>query len=376
MKNLARVLIIGALVLAIIAGMVNCAKNDYFNFDHPEDAWATDCLMFFDKPLLDQKDEQNLAAMFGYAGESGIASEFAAKHDSAINVMYDYAYGVPTNDTAYIVYLIYGTDCRGATPDTYFRIAYMEGDSVVYDGADGGIEIGAPETYGGVEASLDMTKAPSDRLSVRLTDETAYGAIVIPIRFRYQNPIGTTLFVDMSVELERKNKSVDTGEKFIFEKSVEIDPLAEITKLSVGYLSENDYNNGYFDDSAITADTALESGTPCYMVLDFKIKTLKDNVNHESVRLMTYLSDKDAILLKIQEAPTGKIEMTDDGTRSKIHAVYTLPEKKGSEKTVRMILKLLPGADCDVSFDIFVSSSTETILSGEIHKFLDFHIGA
>ncbi len=376
MKNLSRIVIILAIVLIVCSALVTCAKKDHFNFEHPDDAWVTDCLMFFSKPTLSHSNDENLAAMFGYSGESGIASEFAAKHDNAINTMYNYTDSDFANNCAYIVYLIYGTDCRGAKPDTYFKLTHLDGERITFDGSDGGIEIGDISAYGDLEATLDMSKAPSERLSVTMTDDTSYGAIVIPIKFNYTNPIGTTLLVDMSVALTRKTVAVDTGEKFLFSNTAEVNPVAEITDISVGYLTEGDYDHGRYSESSIAASTVFKNGSAQYMVLDFKIRTLADNGGSEEIGIITYLSNKNAMAMKIQEAPTGKIDEAAVNDGIMLHSLYSIPEKKGMEKTVRMILKLTPNIGNDVEFDIFVSVGRETVLVGEMHKNLILHLGA
>lgn len=367
-KNMSRVLIFTALGLIVFAILISYVTKDVFgNFEHPENAWQTDCLMFFSKPVSLDRDRK-LVALFGYDGEGGVASELAAKHDSALNVMYNFSNGNTADNCAYIVYLIHGTDCLEAMPSTYFQLCYMDGDRVVYDESDGMIEVGDAEAYGDVKATLDMSKAPAERLSVKLTDDNAYGAIVIPVKFNFtDDPTGTMVFVDMSVALERENMRVDSGEKFVFADSPDVDFPVEISDLSIGYLTEKDYNHGEYDESSITKIASFENDSPLYAVIDVRVKALTNNLVSEKINIMTYLSDKSAASMKIQEAPTGNTEDTIDGNRQKLLAVYTISEKKGEEKVVRMIIKLVPREERPAKLDIFISVGDRTVLGGDTH---------
>ena len=375
--NMSRIMIFIALGLIVFALVISYVTRDVFDsFEHAENAWQTDCLMFFSKPTSLDRDRQ-LISLFGYEGEGGIASEFAAKHDSAVNVMYNYVYGDPTGDCAYIVYLIYGTDCLGETPNTYFQLCYMDDGNVVYDESDGMIEVGQAEAYGDVTATLDMSKEPSERLKVTMTDEKAYGAIVIPVRFKFANdPTGTMVFVDMSVGSEREEMRVDKGEKFVFADSPDPDFSVEISELSIGYLTEADYNHGEYEESSITSVGSFENGAPLYAVIDVRVKALTNSLISEKINIMTYLSDSAAATMKIQEAPTGNTEDSMDGERQKLLAVYTVSEKKGEEKDLRMIIKLVPLEQRPAKLDIFISVGDEAILGGDMHTSGALHFGS
>ena len=375
-KNMSRILIFVALGFIVFAILISYVTKDVFsNFEHSENAFQTDCLMFFSKPDSLNRDRK-LVALFGYSGEGGVASELAAKHDAPLNVMYNYVHGNPLNEYAYIVYLIYGTDCLGETPSTYFQLCYMDGDTVVYDENDGMIEVGKVEAYGDVTATLDMSKEPSERLTVTLTDEKSYGAIVIPVKFNFaEDPTGTMVFVDLSVELERETTSVDTGEKFVFADSPDVDFPVEISDLTLGYLTEKDYNHGEYEESSITSSASFENGSPLYAVIDVRVKALTNNLISEKINIMTYLSDRSVATMKIQEAPTGNTEDSVDGNRQKLLAVYTISEKKGEEKTVRMIIKLVPTVERPAKLDIFISVGDETILGGDTHTSGALHFG-
>jgi len=359
MKYLARILLIVILLLIVLAGLVSCIKQKPFRFDHPKNAWITDCIVCPGNPC-NANDDASVSALFGYRGESGIASEDTIRWDGHVD---------SSSSEFYIVYLIYGTECQGESPDTYFELTHVWGETVTHDEDDGLIGIEPIEVYGGIEATLDMTKAPSERLSVTFTKETVYGAIVIPIRLLADEPLGTTIFVDMSIELERETTTVDSHEKYVFLETGASDPLAEIVGLSAGYLTQSEYNNGKYSDSDIKPTTVFRSGESQYAVIDFKLRELEDNTSYESVTAQIYLSDRQAMEMNLQEAPTAKIEKDTVGNSARIQAVYMLPEKKGMEKSIRMILELVPLHEGDLMLDVFiyVTDNETWNLSGKTH---------
>ncbi len=150
-------------------------------------------------------------------------------------------------------------------------------------------------------------------------------------------------------------------------------PVAEVNDFTIGYLSESDYNDGNYDEADITSDAVFTKGTPQYMVIDFKIKTISDDVGKASVKIMPRVSDNTAVTMMIQEAPTGNVETRTfaDGTRS-YELSYKVPENKDEEKTVRMILKLLPNASGEFKFDIYADGKVK----GDTRTSISLHINA
>ena len=126
---------------------------------------------------------------------------------------------------------------------------------------------------------------------------------------------------------------------------------ADISGLKVGYLTEEAYNNGAFDESAITDEAEFAVGTPQYAVIDFTVKTTKKNDGDKWIKLYTALSDGNAVSMAIQDAPTGRVEIGESDS-SHIYTYYTIPSKKKDEKTVRMILKLVPNTSGEVDLNI------------------------
>ena len=140
---------------------------------------------------------------------------------------------------------------------------------------------------------------------------------------------------------------------------------AEITEFSVGFLTEAAYNNGNYTESAITKTTYSSSLSASYMVIDFKIKTL-NNIENKSVKVMARVSDGLGMTVVVEDAPTGKVEPVDNPDGSKSYdLIYSLPESKDAEKSVRMILKVLPYAGGEVSVDVSITGIDGAAVKGK-----------
>ena len=142
----------------------------------------------------------------------------------------------------------------------------------------------------------------------------------------------------------------------------------EITGISVSYLTESAYNNGNYDDAAMTEDAVFTVGTPVYTVVEFTIRTIADNDGNVSVKIAPRLSDPAAVSLMIQEAPTGKVESVADGDARSYELFYTAPANQFEKRTVRMILKLTPLTAGDIGLELTLSAADGALLTGDIHR--------
>lgn len=156
-----------------------------------------------------------------------------------------------------------------------------------------------------------------------------------------------------------------------------VSAIAEVNNISLGYLTESEYNNGDYSEESIKRTPDFTVGVPQYMVVDFKIKTLADNNGGESVKLMARPSnDYSAVNFTIQEAPTGKLETVDNGNgTSSYDLYYTILATKDQEKSVRMILKLVPNVNGEIAFEICWQGVNGT-LSADVVNSLVFHVGS
>jgi len=142
---------------------------------------------------------------------------------------------------------------------------------------------------------------------------------------------------------------------------------AEITALSIGYLTENAYNNGNYSEESITANADFTSNSLLYMVVDMNIKALADNGGDLFVDVAVHASDAFVLTLTLQEVPTGKIESVDNnGGSLSYHLSYSVPAKKNEIKNAKMILKLIPNVGGNADVTISVSGGNgDTVVSGK-----------
>ena len=81
---------------------------------------------------------------------------------------------------------------------------------------------------------------------------------------------------------------------------------------------------------------------------------------------MARVSDGLGMTVVVEDAPTGKVEPVDNPDGSKSYdLIYSLPESKDAEKSVRMILKVLPYAGGEVSVDVSVTGIDGAAVKGK-----------
>ncbi len=146
-------------------------------------------------------------------------------------------------------------------------------------------------------------------------------------------------------------------------------PAAEITELSIGYLTESTYNNGDYAETSITENPSSTDREPQYMVIDCRIKTLVNSSEAQSLKLEVRALTDFAATVTLQEAPTGKFELVEgeDGSM-KFDLFYTIAANKNDEKTVRTILKLIPNVGGDTYVTISVSGDDQTEITGKTYE--------
>lgn len=152
-------------------------------------------------------------------------------------------------------------------------------------------------------------------------------------------------------------------------------PTARITDLSVGYLTESDYNGGNFSDDAIARKANFKNGATQYMVIDLTVKTVQKNEGEESVEVRAFLPEK-AIVMKLESAPTGNFEIVSEDGGTAVYTYYTIYPKKGDKKTVRIILKLEPETRGTDKFDILISGTNGTKVGGKTHKAITLRVNS
>ena len=332
-------------------------QTDDYGFERPENCWLTECLILPQYPSPEE--------VFGTGGTSGLASDWALEQNGKPS---EFGYGI-----YYLVYLVYGTPTPGSEIDSYLKFSLVEEMSVLYDEACVSLSNTNDQidAFGDLEATLDMSLPADERLQVSFASEKDYVQGMLVIRFSVEeSEVAGDLHVDLSLDVSgiTSNYKVDAQELLrLGTESAYGKVGAEVSNLSVRYLTQDAYNGGRYDESAIISTATFEGGQYCYMVLDFTIKALSDNDGANNLRVMAYVPERNTMAATIEEAPTGKIEETVKDGVTTIYAAYGVPTKTGESKSVRMLLRLLAVSGGEVDLDLFITGDENTFVSGQTH---------
>ena len=329
---------------------------DSHGFERPDNCFLTETLVFAEYPYPNE-----INGLWGTGGESGLASEEAVSRDSKMVDSYP----------IYVCYLIYANENTYST-DSYFGLTKIKDMDVTSD-EETGIEVTVAKTYGNISVDFDMTKSPEERLTIKSDSDIIDGAIIFKLDSKDNYP--STLYLDIVFEGKHSDyidKKIDSQEEIIIGSSGSASSnTIETSDISIGYISDTDYENGSYEPSDIKA-TPVFNGGKCYMKLDFKIKAVTGG---GTVKVFTYVHDRGMISATIEEAPTGNIEEITSNNSSKIYASYTAPGTPGESKSVSMIIKLeaISGGDCGI--DIFMIGDTKSIINGATHTPINVNTG-
>lgn len=326
--------------------------KDAYGFDREEGCWLTECLLL--PQTVEEKD------LFGDAGESGLVSSWALAKDGQVNL----------NVTCYLTYLIYGTPAEGTVPDAYLRLSQVSGTNVLYDTEC--VSVGEISCIGNIEAALDMSKPPAERLEIRCEEKTLQGAIVIPITLNQAGP----LYVDMWVRADGVSGStrVDDFDEVRIGLGA-ADVSAEVSVFSVGYLSQSAYADGNYEESAIQDAPTFENGECSYMVLDLAFVPGADNDGKHQLKALIYVPGRGKLDVKIEDAPTSTTQKTVTPGGMTLSASFAIPQTAGQEKTVRVLVRLLPISGGEIELGLFLTGDLQTGLSGYTHRALALSTG-
>lgn len=369
MKRLVAIICTILLFLVTITAFSACGKEesgggntviDMFGFERPEHCFGVECLVLPTEPQLE--------TLFGYEGYSGIVSEAAMAESGKLR----------GGTTGYVVMVFY-TSNRQDVAETYLDFTYCCGTQILRNGE--GVEVGEAYGLGCLEAYVDMSLSPEERLEVSVaslggtTGNTfIQGAVVIPISLP-EGAVGT-LYVDCRINgSDMVNAQRETTE----EVQVGADNAkaeADIYNVSVHYLTPSDYNGGDYQDSLMTDEPSFENGAAAYMVLEFAYRATFENDGSGSLNVLTYLPDRGAISVTIEEAPTGKVQEVTQNNETFIYASFSVLPEATANKHVRMILRLLLIGGGEIGMEIYFTGGAGTALKGKTHVCELFEAGA
>ncbi len=362
-KNSKMIRIITLMLLAFsILALASCGdKNnkeegkkvvDEFGFERPANAWITDCLIL---PQSAFDWDIDMQEVIGTGGDSGLLSDFARQYEG---------YGIEKGYN-YFVYLIWGTPNTPGELTGSLRFTLVDGAKLLYD--EECVTVNEPQTYYGIDATVDMSKHADERVTVTHDEGEMLTWIVIPFEIYEEG----TLYVDFELEspsVSSDNRKVENYVKARVGEAHTNEAEAKIGNVSIGYLTEDKYNYGNYSEGDIIKEPInFSDGSNFYMVLDFDLTALSANRGGYNMNVLTRVPESDIMEATIEEAPTGKIEENNVNGVTLIYASYSVPAAEGETKNVRMIIRLSPLDEGIAGVDIYFTGAEGTGTSGEEH---------
>lgn len=335
---------------------------DQYGFMRPMYCWLTECMILPQAP-------DSMEKMFGTGGVSGLAGEEILKDDGRISESGEY----------YLVCLVYGTPSLGGEIKTNLKFSYIDDTTVLHN--DACVTTDEITVSGNLELTehylkdVHLQSSADRRVFVKYkyasytpdTYNTVQGMLVIPFRMKHE-PTSGTLQVELSLDVEGITGEYKTDSKasLDFGNTGSGSAKAQITQLSVNYLTPKAYNGGNYAESDLSKDAPFTNGGFCYMVVDLTVKALEAGDAAREIRAMAVVPDRNKLAIGIEEAPTGKIAKTTQNDTTVICTSYSLPATAGEEKKIRMVFFLRPVNGGEVEMDLFVDGAGSFSVSGEV----------
>jgi len=130
------------------------------------------------------------------------------------------------------------------------------------------------------------------------------------------------------------------------------EPHVEINSFTLGYLTEELYNEGVFNDNSLTETIDLTNGQTGYMVVDFSYTVLREIDSGRHIFLETFFPGRGVIDLTIEEAPTSVVREIESTSGTTVKAGFTIRGAVGETNSVRVIMRLLPLSGGEIFFEL------------------------
>ncbi|MBE6635401.1 MAG: leucine-rich repeat domain-containing protein [Ruminococcaceae bacterium] len=334
------------------------SEEDKYGYSRQIDSFLVETLILPDMP-------DDRADFFGKGGESGLAGEWAVENDGKIN------YDGENN----LVILIYGSIEYGGG---FLEFSLTDGEEIYYGNEC--VDVGSPRIYNAeADVDINMNAASVSRVSfmhksgLMDTGMLDCAVIVIPFEVKREGVLRADFQLtrfDYGANAEVK---VDSNAKAYAYKSGTTSQKVDISEFSVGYISDADYNWGDYSESAIKSSIDLSGGDNGYLVLDFTFAHGSRNHNAEYINLIAGTSHRDIVSITVEEAPTSDIteKVTAKGTT--LLTTFSIPDE--GEKSVRVIIRLMPLSDGVSAINLALSAKEGTMLEGTSEHTALFYAG-
>jgi hypothetical protein len=174
-----------------------------------------------------------------------------------------------------------------------------------------------------------------------------------------------TLCVDCRIDADGEFSRKFVAEPYFLSLEAEKPYKAKTSDLSVGYLTEAEYNSGSFSDSDIKPEPNFNDSKNCYLVADFSYSALNANKGDSYVNFMVRSTGRGMLDITIDDAPTANFFETGTEFGMTLGAAFKLPETVGEVKKARVVVRLKSVSGGSVDFDVFLSGSENVSIEGE-----------
>ncbi len=326
------ILLLSVTALTLSSCGLSGTKKDAFGIRRSKDAWLSECLLLSEEP-------DSFYDLFGEEGESGLLTKEAVKNSGKVNA----------SGSNYFVCLWYGK-ASTAAPETYLKFTLVNETGVYYD--DACVKI-TNETYVDGTKCFNGFSVPEDqRIHVSAESDIIQGGFIL--EFSFVDGMEGELYVDCYVKSkdEVTERYESEGLALKVSKS-EIAVNADLSNITVGYLTKDAYNEGDFTDDLMSAEPPFDVSSVVYMVVSFDVTPTKSNEGGHTMGVMLHVSDRFTVFSNIEDVPTNKISQTPKGKEMYQYAVYSVPAVKGETKDVRMIFELVGTGNGGVSMGLY-----------------------
>jgi len=148
----------------------------------------------------------------------------------------------------------------------------------------------------------------------------------------------------------------------------------DITDFTIGYLTEDDYNDGEFDDEKITSDIELDNTKVGFMVIDFSYALLTHIGKDEPITLtVTFPGEHDFDIIPTEFPKDADTERVESENETKISITFVMPCYAGDSDSKRIVLRLIPITGGNVTVDLQLSANENFKVYGtsKIEKNID-----
>lgn len=380
-------------LIAMIAGISACGLNkndgndkgsggsgtytDIFGYEHPNDAWLTESVIL----TADEYEytyDYGIEEIFGGSGESGLIDKtlYSLDHDSL------WSEGGITEGV--LLYYIYGNGQESdfENLEASFKMSYVDGFSVdytpdfisVYSEYTSALDVRFEYSYGHYSA---LTVKLSNDYSYQHTEDGSRMVLQCAIafyftvenRYRYQGD----LYFDVNVTsptLESNTNSHLCGAKRLNMLSeMENMPLAEVGNVSAKYVSIDECPDGDVNGVELKDKPDMAEGKINYMVIDFTLTALNDNDGRGALNALIRVPERELMEARLISAPTGNLHETVEDNETFFDASFSVPDRAGASKQVRIIIRLTPASNSIVNIELYLHGSGCKLSGSTLNSF-------